>query len=379
MRVAIDASNIRAGGGLTHLTEMLRAVRPQEHGVECVIVWASQTTLEFLPQRDWLERVHEPLLDGALPQRAFWQQVCLPRRVQAAGCHVLFTPGGTSLLCKPCTTVTMSHSLLPFDQQEARRFGISSRRLRYWFLRYMHGQSFLKADGVIFLTEYAHQVVLAQLSRPPAHSAVIPHGVDERFRLAPRPQNNLSNYSDETPFRVLYVSIVNLYKHQWHVVEAIGRLHATGMPVAIDFVGPAYSPALHKLQQAMSRWDPGETYIHYLGPIPFAELHYVYHKADAFVFASSCETFGQILLEAMASGLPIACSKRSAMPETLGDAGIYFDPEQPEDIAGALHILLESPELRERCAWASYERAKTYSWERCARETFDFIVQLAPV
>jgi glycosyltransferase involved in cell wall biosynthesis len=79
----------------------------------------------------------------------------------------------------------------------------------------------------------------------------------------------------------------------------------------------------------------------------------------------------------MAAGLPIACSNRNPMPEVLGEAGLYFDPEQPAQIAEAIQQLLEMPELRERCAWLAYERTQDYSWDRCAQETLDFIGQVA--
>lgn len=90
--------------------------------------------------------------------------------------------------------------------------------------------------------------------------------------------------------------------------------------------------------------------------------------------ASSCENMPNILLETMASGLPIACSNLGPMPEVLGDAGVYFDPEQPEEIARALCELIESPQLRTKLVQASYQRAQQFSWQRCADETFRFLV-----
>ena len=65
------------------------------------------------------------------------------------------------------------------------------------------------------------------------------------------------------------------------------------------------------------------------------------------------------------------------MPELLGDAGVYFDPENSLDIAHALRELIDLPKLRTEKAWASFERAKTYSWARCARETFGFLTKIA--
>lgn len=84
-----------------------------------------------------------------------------------------------------------------------------------------------------------------------------------------------------------------------------------------------------------------------------------------------------ILLEAMASGLPIASSGCGPMPEILGDSGVYFDHEDPVAIARALHVLVENPGLREHCAVLAQQRARQYSWDRCAKETLSFLVEVA--
>jgi glycosyltransferase involved in cell wall biosynthesis len=65
------------------------------------------------------------------------------------------------------------------------------------------------------------------------------------------------------------------------------------------------------------------------------------------------------------------------MPEVLGDAGEYFNPENPKEIAGALRKMIESPELRQNIAERSFERVQQYSWERCADETFRFLSDVA--
>jgi len=78
----------------------------------------------------------------------------------------------------------------------------------------------------------------------------------------------------------------------------------------------------------------------WLGAVPYEEIPKIYHNASIFVCASTCETFGQTVLEAMASGLPIACSNRSPMKELT---------------------------LR------AYELSKKYTWEDCAKQTFDFL------
>ncbi len=82
-----------------------------------------------------------------------------------------------------------------------------------------------------------------------------------------------------------------------------------------------------------------------------------------------------ILTETMAAGLPVACSNRGPMPEILGDAGVYFDPEDPQSITTALQRLIASPELRTQLASASFAAAQQYTWRRCADETFHFLAE----
>ena len=124
MRLGIDASNLRAGGGVTHLAELLRAAKPQEHGFAEVIVWSGASTLARLEKRPWLRRVHEPLLDRALPMRLYWQRLLLDRLVRAAECTILFVPGGSFRgTFRP--VVTMSRNMLPFERSEARRYACS--------------------------------------------------------------------------------------------------------------------------------------------------------------------------------------------------------------------------------------------------------------
>ena len=80
-----------------------------------------------------------------------------------------------------------------------------------------------------------------------------------------------------------------------------------------------------------------------------------------------------ILIEGMASGLPVACSDSGPMPEVLGDGGIYFDPEDPVTIARALETLIQSPTLRADVAKKSHTRALDLSWAKCSDNTLKFL------
>jgi len=86
LTLGIDATNLRSGGGRTHLIELLRAARPESHGIDRVIVWGSQTTLNRLDDRLWLEMVAPPALEGNLLERTGWQRFSLSAVVRAIGC-----------------------------------------------------------------------------------------------------------------------------------------------------------------------------------------------------------------------------------------------------------------------------------------------------
>ncbi|MCF8186951.1 MAG: glycosyltransferase family 4 protein [Sulfuritalea sp.] len=372
LTIGIDATNLRGGGGVTHLVELLRALHPAGLGVKRVVVWGGSSTLNALKYRSWLTKCNPEALNKGLLSRTAWQWFRLSQAARTEGCDVLFVPGG-SFAGNFQPVVTMSQNLLPFEMSELRRYSWTLFALKLLLLRLTQSRSFRKAEGVIFLTEYACEAVLRVTGKLRGKTIIIPHGLSPRFNRSPKMQRDITEYNHSDPYRVLYVSIVDQYKHQWHVVKAVAILRKKGLPVVLDLVGPAYPPALLRLNATLDLVDLDRRWVHYHGAIPYEELHSMYSKVDMGIWASTCETFGIILLEAMASGLPIACSSKQPMPEVVGKAAVYFNPEKPDDIARALHALIESPRLRAELAQASYVRSQKYSWQRCASETFEFL------
>ena len=376
LHLGIDASNIRGGGGLTHLSQLLAHANPDESGISKITVWACRRVHASLPTRPWLEIKSGAWLEGSFVRRLAYQQFRLVDEARRDGCQLLFSPGGTVPLRCDLPVVTMSQNMLPFEPAEAARFGKLSRmRAKLWLLRHVQAASFRRADGILFLTQYAHDAIGAVVDLAHSRTAIVPHGIERRFFCAPR--DPLPDVGPQRPFRLLYVSITMPYKHQQTVARAVAGLRRNGVSVEIRFVGASwgrYGRAFARLCHAL---DPQRDFLLWDGEVSFDDLHAYYQQADGFLFASSCENLPNIMLEAMAAGLPIMSSERGPMPEVLGAAGIYFDPVSEESVAAAIKAMMSSADLRHSLANASFERAAHFSWENCASRTLAFLADAA--
>jgi glycosyltransferase involved in cell wall biosynthesis len=103
--------------------------------------------------------------------------------------------------------------------------------------------------------------------------------------------------------------------------------------------------------------------------LPAADLEGLYRAAAFAVLPSLYEGFGLPVLEAMARGVPVACSRRSSLPEVAGDAALLFDPENVDEIRTAMERLLTDARLVEQLRTAGCERAALFTWERTAEFT----------
>jgi glycosyltransferase involved in cell wall biosynthesis len=394
LKIGIDATNLRLGGGVTHLIELLGALTPSEHSISEIVVWGGADTLARLPSQTWLTKHNPPQLDATLAKRVFWQVFCLSKAARLAGCDLLFVPGGSYFgTFRPA--VVMSQNLLPFEWQELRRTRFSLFTLKMLILRVVQSWSFRHVNGVIFLSQYAKKAVLEVTGPLQAKTAVIAHGLSARFGLAPKLAKSINDYGLVNPFQLLYVSNIDAYKHQIAVVLAVQGLREKGYPLHLTLIGPGSTKPVASLRAVIDQVTaldpkevapkevkpkevkPKEAWVKYLGVVPYEDLRAQYAKADLGLFASSCETFGMILLEKMAMGLPIACSKLSSMQELLADGGLYFDPVNSSDIAATLERYLLSAELRTQKQAVSYGLSKAYSWQTCASQTFTFLSGIA--
>ncbi len=112
------------------------------------------------------------------------------------------------------------------------------------------------------------------------------------------------------------------------------------------------------------------------GYVPDADLPALYSGATLFVLPSLYEGFAMPVLEAMACGVPVACSNVSSLPEVAGDAALLFDPRSVDGMVAAIKRGLEDAELRAMLSRRGRERAQQFTWERCARQVLNVLEQV---
>ena len=175
------------------------------------------------------------------------------------------------------------------------------------------------------------------------------------------PADILHRHGLSKPF-VIYTG--NLYPHKNvpFLVEAVKRFNLSHE---------------HKLQLALvcgrdavfkKIITPDET-VKYLGFVTDADLALLYSQALALVQPSLIEGFGLIGLEAMSVGLPVLASKATVLPEIYGEAALYFDPRNEDQLVSALSRLISDQELVIALITAGRKRVKQFSWAKCARQT----------
>lgn len=342
MNIGIDASNISSGGGLLHLENLVNNINCNDN-IKEVVVWGSNNTLSKLKSSTILNLSNHTFLNKSLFYRAIWKIFILKNEIEKTNCDILLVPDGI-YIGKFHPFVVISQNMLIFQRIESSRYHFSLQRFRYLILNLLQSRIFKKADGIIYVSKYSQNYINSHLSIQSKPSAVIYYGNSDNIKFEKKSQKEIYNFNHSNPFRILYLSPVDVYKHQWNIVEAVSNLYHKGLPLKLILIGTSNKMAYKKLNRAIKKFDSNTKIIDYLGFVCNEEKVEQYKKADLFIFASTCESMPNILVEAMSSGLPIACSSYGPMPEVLGEAGLYFDPLDIHSIEESLTKLFLNKE-----------------------------------
>lgn len=218
-----------------------------------------------------------------------------------------------------------------------------------------------KSRAVIAVSEATKKDIVKHLGGKADKIKVIYHGFDKVYH----PQFATYEVAKKGPY-ILFVSQWRPHKGILKLLEAYKILKERyKIKEKLILVGKPNS-AFPEINEAVEKSKSLE--VETPGFVAEKDLTALYQNASAFVFPSVYEGFGLPILEAMACGAPVACSKTSSMPEVGGKAVLYFDPESPEDIAQTVWKILKNPKLKKGLISKGLKQAKKFSWEKSARE-----------
>jgi glycosyltransferase involved in cell wall biosynthesis len=350
MRIGVNCYNlVAANGGIAHYFHLLFAeLLANDKENDYVFFWFSHNADELnrLASNRWRENAI--LLDD---QRSI--------RSHLGGLDLFFCPLN-ALYPRP---VAVPSVVTIADIQEAFLPQLFTPAILYSRDRHTVGSTHM-ADCVITISEFSKQTLLEKHRLPEQKIVVSHHCADSIFYDGNRTLPSLSQPLPDD--FVLYPA--NFWQHKNHegLLQAL-RILRQEEGLAIDAVLTGFAvPNGYPLAAKAAEYGVASQ-VHVLGHVSVGELARLYRTARMLVFPSRFEGFGIPLLEAMASGCPVAAADVASIPEVTGDAALLFDPEQPRAIADAIAKLWRDEGLRDAMAMRGRERAKAFSPARMAQ------------
>jgi glycosyltransferase involved in cell wall biosynthesis len=226
-----------------------------------------------------------------------------------------------------------------------------------------------KADHIVTDSQFTRNQIVGLLNVSPAKITVIQLGVSLHFCPRDR-QEAFVRASAVTGLKhsyVLFVGSLKPHKNLRTLIRAFAMLWAgRRIDHQLLILGDDRNWKGELLRECQ-KLGVAEV-VHFVPQVSYEALPWVYAAADLFVLPSVVEGFGLPILEAMACGTPVICSRAASLPEVAGDAAEYFEPTSAEDLADVMEKVLGSPERQAERRGRGLERAKAFSWDTCARQ-----------
>lgn len=351
MNITVDVRMLRSSGigvYLQNLVPRIMRLRPQDRF--CLVgkeADGEDPLWKGLPDFRWV--------DCDAPIYSLRQQVELARKI----------PRDTDLLWVPhydipafyqgrmmVTVHDLFHlALPPFVESPLKRL----------YARWMFNRTAAKAGAILAISRFTQKELMRLVRVDASKVHLVYNGVDEGW-FRPSPGEN----PRPRPY-FLYVGNIKPHKNLKRLLEAFGLLKDR-VPHDLLLVGKKEG-FLSGDKEVQERAGLYGGRVEFTGEVPLERLRLYFRHAQALVFPSLYEGFGMPPLEAMACGCPVAASNAASIPEVCGDAALYFDPLDPRDMSEKMLRLAQDPALRKDLIQKGTERARVFSWDRCAEET----------
>jgi glycosyltransferase involved in cell wall biosynthesis len=354
------------GGVLVYTHHLLREMLTLDTPHEFVLLYQEPSWLGSYNNGNG-GRVWELAL-GKAPT-IMWDQWLVPQVEKKEKFDLIFNPKYSLPLLSRSCTVFVCHGLdwyvMPWGSKLMDRLNH-----RYLIPRYSQ-----KADAIIAVSNTARHHLIEYLGVEEERVHIVYHGVDEAFgRLIPPEQlEQVMHAYGLLDHFFLYCGQIYPPKNFGRLIQAYAQV---GPELGISLVVAGGHTWLCEDEIALIDQLGIRQWVLWSGWIDHETLPAFYALAEALVLPSLYEAFGLPLLEAMTSGCPIVTSNRYATAELACDAAVLVDPEEVESIAEGMRRVVTDQNLRQQLIRAGRERAKDFSWEKCARETLK-VLELA--
>ena len=353
MRIAVNALYLIPGGvGGTeiYLRSLLAALAELDRENHYFVFTNRETGSGLVPAQDNFTHVPQAVRAVNRPARLLWEQTMLPVAVTRRQIDVLLNPGFTAPLLCGCPQVTVFHDLQ--HKRHPEYFRWFDRPFWDFFLYW----SAMVSAAVVAVSGPTADDLRHWYRLPPGRVRTVLSGVDPHFFP-------LAAHRSPEPF-LLAVSTLHPHKNLDGLLRAFAAF-SPGHPeyrLVVSGLHGFFSEELHALRERLQLGDKVE----FPGWIPRDELYDLFRRASAFLYPSLFEGFGLPVLEALAAGVPTACSAVEPMDTLAGPAALKFDPRDPAAIAEAMHRLVADDALRQTLAAAGPLRAAQFSWRTTA-------------
>ncbi|MFA6427056.1 MAG: glycosyltransferase family 1 protein [Candidatus Magasanikbacteria bacterium] len=307
------------------------------------------------------------------PKR-LWTQIRLSWEMFRNPPDVLFIPAHVMPLIHPKKTVAVIHDTAAIKFPES--YNWFERWYSVWSARYALKRAWKVIVPSKFVKEELQNADLRIQNNDKVF--VVQHGYDEKYKKIEDEkgiEKVLKKYSIQKPF-IMSVGRLEEKKNTTRIIQAFNKLKTTlGSEtenlklLLVGKPGYGYGEVRHTLSNSVFKHD-----IVTPGWVDEQDLPYLLNAAEVFVFPSLYEGFGLPVLESMACGTPVVASKGNSLEEVGGDACVYVDPMSVEDIARGVSEAMQNAECRMQNVNRGLERVKDFSWEKCARETLEILM-----